>query len=106
MTDHIASDCEGAATGYRCWGEPGFEAMLAKAVEKPIAIGVAVAMREHSKLTAEEIEAMRVIVRREAREAERWEKIKTQVLGWGIIAIVGWIGALVLKALEHLGDNP
>lgn len=104
--EKIATDCEGTETGYRCWGEPGFEAMLAKAVEKPIAIGVAVAMREHSKLTAEEIEAMRVIVRREAREAERWEKIKTQLLGWGVIAIAGWLGKLVLDAVSHYRGQP
>lgn len=104
--EKIATDCEGTETSYRCWGEPGFEAMLAKAVEKPIAIGVAVAMREHSKLTAEEIEAMRVIVRREAREAERWEKIKTQLLGWGVIAIAGWLGKLVLDAVSHYRGQP
>ena len=80
--------------------------MLEKAMEKPIAIGVAVAMREHGRLTAEEIDVLRVIVKREAREAERWERIKGQVLGWGVIAIAGWLGKLVLDAVSHYRGQP
>jgi len=33
---------------------------------------------------------------------ERWEAIKRQVLGWGIIAIVGSLGSLIANKL-HIG---
>jgi len=34
-------------------------------------------------------------IAKEKREEERWEKIKTHVLGWGIIGIIGSIGTAV-----------
>lgn len=32
-------------------------------------------------------------IERERAKAERWEKIETQVLGWGIVSAIGALGA-------------
>ena len=39
---------------------------------------------------------------KEQRKAEMWETIKTQVFGWGIVAIMGSIGAWVADNLLHI----
>jgi len=44
----------------------------------------------HHKFIAEFIEKNKV-------RQQRWEVIQRQVLGWGIIAMVGSIGSIVLK---------
>jgi len=89
-------------TCYRCYDENGFQYVLNKAVEA----GVDKAIERRVMLSAEETETLRMIVRREAREAERWEKIKSQVLGWGVIAIAGWIGKFILDNLPHFKGQP
>jgi len=43
---------------------------------------------EHHQFIAEYIEAQQM-------KRERWEAIKRQVLGWGIIAIVGTLGTMI-----------
>ena len=40
------------------------------------------------------------LIEKEHRKQERWEKIKTQVLGWGIMVVVGSIGAWVLNHIK------
>jgi len=39
------------------------------------------------------------MIEREERKQEMWEKIKAQVLGWGVIALVGGIGTAVYNYL-------
>ena len=39
------------------------------------------------------------MIRKETRKQEMWEKIKAQVLGWGIVAIVGALGTFLIKHL-------
>jgi len=34
-------------------------------------------------------------IEEQQRKRERWEAVKRQVLGWGIIALVGGLGAVV-----------
>lgn len=36
-------------------------------------------------------------IRREKRKQERWETIKTKVLGWGIIGLLGAVGTAVYQ---------
>lgn len=38
---------------------------------------------------------MDVWIQREERRQERWEKIKVQVYGWGIIGMLGTVGTAV-----------
>lgn len=45
---------------------------------------------QHHEFLAEFIQEQRI-------KRERWEAIQRQVLGWGIIAIVGTVGAIVAK---------
>ena len=51
--------------------------------------------KEIPLLSREEHDFIAMLIRREQIRFDRWEKIKTQVLGWGIIAIAGWIGVIV-----------
>lgn len=44
------------------------------------------------------IEAM---VQKEQRKQEMWQKVKTQVVGWGVIAVIGSIGAYVINHIPH-----
>lgn len=46
---------------------------------------------------------LRMLEERERRKDEMWEKVKTQVLGWGIIAVVGGIGAWLLNHFTFKG---
>jgi siroheme synthase (precorrin-2 oxidase/ferrochelatase) len=39
------------------------------------------------------------LIKREHVRAERWEAIKIQILGWGAVAAVGWIGTQIAKGL-------
>lgn len=39
---------------------------------------------------------------RERRKSEMWEAIKTQVLGWGIVAIIGTVGTWVASNILHV----
>lgn len=100
--DRIATDCEGSKVGYRCYGEEGFE----RAITKVVTEGIDNVMRQYIHLSQEEAEVLRMIVKKEARQAEMWEKVKSQVLGWGIIAIVGWLGLATLKMLENWRGQP
>ena len=43
------------------------------------------------------IEAM---IQKEERKQETWQKVKVQVLGWGVIAISGFIGTWVYNHLK------
>lgn len=106
------TDCEGTETGYRCWaaGEYGFALAVGEtvapivrdAVRNEIQHLIDLETKTHSKhheYIQSQIDANRI-------SAERWEKIKTQVLGWGVIAIVGWLGKLVLDAVAHYRGQP
>lgn len=100
--DRINVDCESSHIGYRCYGEEGFE----RAINKVIRSGIDDVMRQYIHLSHEEAEVLRMIVRKDARRAEMWEKVKSQVLGWGIIAIAGWLGLAALKMLENWKGQP
>lgn len=104
MEKMIASDCEGTKNGYRCWaaGEQGFKDAAQGAAkewfEHLIEIEAKTHRKHHDYIDSE--------IEKNARDAERWEKIKTQVLGWGVIAIVGWLGTIALKAIENWRGHP
>lgn len=104
----LESDCEGTKNGYRCWAanEEGFYNAVSKVMKRDMREVVHDVLIEHRQLADEEIDALRAIVKREQREAERWEAIKRQTLGWGVIAIAGWLGAIALKAIEHYRGQP
>lgn len=108
MEKMTATDCEGTQNGYRCWaaGEEGFQFAVSRVIKSTVREAVHEVIVEHRMLADEEIDALRAIVKREAREAERWEAIKRQTLGWGVIAIAGWLGAIALKAIEHWRGQP
>lgn len=108
MEQMIGTDCEGAASGYRCWaaGEHGFQTAVSRVIKSTVREAVHEVILEHRQLADEEIDALRAIVRREARQQDRWDKIKIHVLGWGIVAIVGWVGAFALKAVENWRGQP
>lgn len=42
-----------------------------------------------------------MMIKKEERSVERWEKIKTQVWGWGIVAVLSAIGTAVYKTFFH-----
>jgi len=46
---------------------------------------------------AEQHEFIATLIDEERRKQERWDAIQRQVLGWGIIAIVGSIGSLIAQ---------
>ena len=61
----------------------------------------------HERLIMEISEYIKVCKQRdkvaadiEKRNAEMWNSVKAQILGWGIIAIVGYIGALLISHFE------
>ena len=55
--------------------------------------GEHIAHKEHHEF----IEAM---IEKERRKQEMWEKVKAHVLGWGIVAIVGGLGTVILKQIS------
>lgn len=44
---------------------------------------------------------IQMCIDRESRRREMWDKIKAQVLGWGIVAAIGFIGHAVWDYLQH-----
>lgn len=42
-----------------------------------------------------------MMLKKEERSVERWEKIKTQLWGWGIVAVLSAIGTAVYKTFFH-----
>jgi hypothetical protein len=71
------------------------EQRLIEIIEKALADRSRVdceAHAEHHRFIAEWIEAQRI-------KKERWEDIQRQVLGWGVIAIIGTLGAITAKSL-------
>lgn len=113
MSDiQVSQDCEGAAIGYRCWaaGEPGFTDAVVSRIEPVVRESVRAEI-EHlidleTKTHGKHHEYIQSQIERNRIDAERWEKIKTQLLGWGVIAIVGWIGKLILDAVAHYRGQP
>lgn len=108
----LASDCEGTKNGYRCWaaGEQGFTDAVVNRIVPVVRDSVRDEI-EHlisieTKTHAKHHDYINSQIDKNARDAERWEKIKTQVLGWGVIAIVGWLGTIALKAIEHWRGQP
>jgi hypothetical protein len=59
------------------------------------AVTEAIAEARHGEYPEEHKAFIEVMMIREQRKAELWESIKSQILGWGIIGIVGAIGAYV-----------
>lgn len=57
---------------------------------------------QQTVLSPQEHEFIKALYLREQRSSERWEKIKTQVLGWGALALVGWLGTVILDGIKHL----
>jgi hypothetical protein len=64
-------------------------------VEKIVHKVIDIIRAEMLFMSHDEHEFLRTLIHREQIRAERWEKIKTQVLGWGIIAVAGWLGTVV-----------
>lgn len=58
--------------------------------------------QELNILTDEEHAFLKAWLVREKRAEERWEKIKTHVLGWGVVAFVGWIGTVLFDSVVHI----
>jgi len=54
--------------------------------------------RIDNELHSEHHQFVGMMIAREQRKQERWEKIKTQVFGWGIISILGGIATAVYHA--------
>lgn len=42
-----------------------------------------------------------MMIKKEERRIERWEKIKAQTWAWGIISVLGIIGTAVYKTFFH-----
>ena len=45
-------------------------------------------------------EFINVWILRERRKAELWSSVQSQVLGWGIIAIIGAFGAYAMSVIK------
>ena len=54
--------------------------------------------KEHHAFIAEMVEA-------EKRKRERAEKIKTQISGWAIVAVLGWIGKGAHDAFFYMKEH-
>ncbi|MGE0373448.1 MAG: hypothetical protein AB7Q01_16430 [Gammaproteobacteria bacterium] len=56
---------------------------------------------------ARDHEFVALLIERRRIRAERWEKVKTHVLGWGAVAAVGWLASQVAQSLQRLfnGSN-
>lgn len=52
--------------------------------------------REKDLSHSEHHEFIERMIKKEERRQEIWDKVKAQVLGWGIVAIIGSIGAWIL----------
>jgi len=104
----VSHDCEGVKKGYCCHEERGFKLAVQDAVRESTSVCVREAIEESMNRHVHDSHHVYVdtMIERNKREQERWEKIKSQVLGWGIIAIAGWIGKLVLDALTHYRGQP
>lgn len=48
---------------------------------------------------------IQMCIERERRRREMWEKVKTQVLGWGIIAMIGFLGKIAWDSWQHYLHN-
>jgi len=46
------------------------------------------------------------LIKREERKSQMWQKIKTQVLGWGILGVVGAIGTAVYHTFFNVPPAP
>jgi hypothetical protein len=51
--------------------------------------------RINNDIHTEHHDFIQILIEREERKKERWEKVKTQVLGWGIIGMIGAMGSAV-----------
>jgi|LakMenEpi03Aug12_release.lakeMendotaPanAssembly.Ray.scaffolds.fasta_scaffold25435_3 hypothetical protein len=72
--------------------------------EKTLREILADVLEQHESVTAathaEHHEFIRAMIAREKVKAERWEAIQKQVLGWGVIALIGAIGHAVSEHLK------
>lgn len=68
-------------------------------IEKIVRVAAQAIKEELNILTDEEHAFLKAWVLREKRATERWENIKTQVLGWGALALAGWLGKIILDAV-------
>lgn len=53
-------------------------------------------------VTPDEHAFLKAWIKREEIRAERWEKIKVHVLGWGVVAAVGWLGSSILDSVKNM----
>lgn len=42
------------------------------------------------------------LIRKEQRKQETWDRAKAHVLGWGLVAFVGWLGTVLYEAIMAL----
>lgn len=49
--------------------------------------------------------AIRTMINRENRKAERAEKLKVQIAGWGIVTILGSIGTGAYHGLQYIKEH-
>lgn len=77
---------------------------------KPLVEAIRNLLDERARLEpevhAEHHAFVKALMERERRKTELWEKVKTQVLGWGLIAAVGTLGTIIFEWLQHMRGQP
>lgn len=108
----LETDCEGTQTGYRCWaaGEKGFTSAVVSRIVPVVRESVRLEI-EHlidieTKTHAKHHEYINSQIEANAIAKERWEKVKTHVLGIAVVSFLGWIGSLVLAAIQNWKGHP
>lgn len=75
------------------------------AVSDIVRQAVNVLREECHPLSAEEVQFIRAFIAKSKRQEERWERIKEQLLGWGLIAVVGGIGTAGWRLFKFWFQN-
>ena len=75
------------------------------AVSDIVRQAVEVLREECHPLSAEEVLFIRAFIADSKRKQERWERIKEQVLGWGVIALIGGIGTASWRLVKFWVQN-
>lgn len=76
--------------------------------EQRIADAVVKALHEHRRLPDDAHDEhhafVEMLIKREARRVELWQKFRSSFVGAVAVALVsglGWLGTLIIKGLEH-----